>query len=45
MRISKFPPSRCGGCVTAPVKFHGLRHVCFFVFVVSSDKTSFKAIP
>ena len=31
MRISKFPPSRCGGCVTAPVKFHGLRYVCFFI--------------
>ena len=53
MRISKLPPSRCCGCVTAPVKFYGLRHVCFFiclfvglfVFVVSSDKASFKAVP
>ena len=30
MRISKFPPSRYCDCVTAPVKFRGLCHVCFF---------------
>ena len=29
MRISKFPPSRYCGCVTAPVKFSGLCYVCF----------------
>ena len=51
MRISKFPQSRYCGCVTAPVKFRGLRHVCFFiclfvclsVFVVSSNELCFKA--
>ena len=53
MRISKFPPSRYYDCVTVPVKFLGLCHVCFFnclfvclfVFVVSSVETSFKVVP
>ena len=30
MRISKFPLSRYCDCVTGPVKFRGLCHVCFF---------------
>ena len=54
MRISKFPPSRYSGCVTAPVKFSGLCHVCFFhsfvcllvcCFLVFSKETLFKAVP
>ena len=45
-RISRFPPSRYCDCLTAPIKFGGLCHVvCLFVFAVSSDETSFKAVP
>ena len=50
IRISKSPPSRYCGCVTAPVKFRVLCHVfflmvCLFVFVVSFDEMSFMAVP